>query len=101
MSQWERLRRAWNATPGVERFDGLEFPRIDLLVPRVSDPTWLRMYPEALDRLPSCRFFERPVSLRQFLAEHFVADVLCGTYDHPKPSNRAQPPETAPRMGTL
>jgi uncharacterized protein YdaU (DUF1376 family) len=100
-SEWEVLRRAWNATPGVERFEGLQFPRVDLLVARVSDPNWLRMYPEALRRLPSCRFFERPVHLRQFLAEHFVADVLCGTYDNPRPSGRVQPPTPVPRMGTL
>lgn len=89
LSQWETLRAAWNATPGVERFEGLNFPRTDLLVARVSDPNWLRMYPDALQRLPTCKWFDRPVSLRQFLSETFVADVLCGTFDPEKP-NRAR-----------
>lgn len=84
LSEWEKLRAAWNATPGVEPFHGINFPRTDLLVARVSDPNWLRMYPDALQRLPTCKWFERPVSLRQFLGDTFVADVLCGTYDPEK-----------------
>ncbi len=101
--EWERLREAWNATPGVERFEPLVFARTDLLLPRISDPNWLRMYPEALRRLPGCRFFERPVGLRQFLAEHFVADVLCGTYDHARPPGRGAEVTAGakPRRGSL
>lgn len=98
--EWERLREAWNATPGVERFDGFQFPRGDLVAARCSDPEWIRMYPDALARLPSCRFFNRPVSLRQFLGETFVADVLCGTFDHAK-NGRVAAASPQPRKGGL
>ena len=98
--EWDRLREAWNATPGVERFEGFQFPRGDLVAARCSDPEWIRMYPDALARLPSCRFFDRPVSLRQFLGETFVADVLCGTFDHAK-KGRVAAASPQPRKGGL
>ena len=98
--EWDRLREAWNATPGVERFEGFQFPRGDLVAARCSDPEWIRMYPDALARLPSCRFFDRPVSLRQFLGETFVADVLCGTFDHAK-QGRVAAASSQPRKGGL
>lgn len=98
--EWDRLREAWNATPGVERFEGFQFPRGDLVAARCSDPEWIRMYPDALARLPSCRFFNRPVSLRQFLGETFVADVLCGTFDHAK-NGRVAAASPQPRKGGL
>lgn len=99
--EWDRLREAWNATQGVEPFHGFDFPRSDLVAARCSDPAWVRMYPDALARLPSCRFFDRPVSLRQFLGETFVADVLCGTYDHPKRGRTPAGAGSQPRKGGL
>jgi hypothetical protein len=99
--EWDKLREAWNATPGVEKFNGFDFPRSDLVVARCSDPAWLRMYPDALTRLPSCLWFDRPVSLKQFLGETFVADVLCNTYDHPKRGKVAAGSGSQPRKGGL
>lgn len=80
-SQWELLLERWNATPGVKRHQGLQFARSDLLCDRLCDPKWIAEYPQALARLPSCRFFKTPVQLFQFLDENFVADVLVGRYD--------------------
>jgi len=80
-SQWALLLERWNATPGVKRHQGLQFARSDLLCDRLCDPKWIAEYPQALARLPSCRFFKTPVQLFQFLDEHFVADVLVGRYD--------------------
>ena len=99
--EWDRLREAWNATEGVEPFRGFQFPRSDLVAARCSDAAWVRMYPDALARLPSCKFFDRPVSLRQFLGETFVADVLCGTYDHPKRGRTPSGAGSQPRKGGL
>lgn len=98
--EWGRLREAWNATPGVQPWQSLEFARTDLLVARLSDPNWLRIYPDALAKLPACRWFDDPVTLRQFLGETFAADVLCGTYDREKTRGKTHA-ASAPRRGSL
>ena len=85
---WEQLRERWNASPWVETWVGLVFPRGDLLTARLADPEWVRQWPAALERLQRCRWFEKPVALRQFLTPTFVGDVLCGTFDGPKPAAR-------------
>ena len=79
--QWQILLERWNATPGVKPHRGLQFARSDLLCDRLCDPKWVAEYPEALAKLPSCKFFKTPVQLFQFLDENFVADVLVGRYD--------------------
>jgi hypothetical protein len=61
---------------------------------RLAEPGWLDEALEAIQRLPSCRFFEHPVTLHQLCLDGFVGKVLAGQYDDPKaaasrPSGRA------------
>lgn len=84
---WQQLRKAWNAGPG-KRW-GLVSPPAKA-VDRLVDGDWVRMYPEAIARLRSCRFFESPVTLNQFCGPEFVMHVLGGSYDAPKRGKTAK-----------
>lgn len=84
---WQQLRKAWNAGPG-KRW-GLVSPPAKA-VDRLADGDWVRMYPEAIARLRSCRFFESPVTLNQFCGPEFVMHVLGGSYDAPKRGKTAK-----------
>lgn len=78
---WRALRKAWNAGPGKQWRPINPPPKA---VERLADPDWVSMYPEAVVRLRSCRFFDDPVTLNQFCGEAFVLNVLGGTYDERK-----------------
>ena len=78
---WQALRKAWNAGPG-KRWTLVNPPA--KAIDRLADGDWVSMYPEAIARLRSCRFFDSPVTLNQFLGPEFVMHVLGGSYDAPK-----------------
>ena len=78
---WQTLRKAWNAGPGKAWKPVNPPPKA---IERLADSDWVGMYPEAIARLRSCRFFDSPVTLNQFVGPDFVTNVLGGTYDEPK-----------------
>jgi hypothetical protein len=58
---------------------------------RIAEPGWLDEALGAIQRLPSCRFFEHPVTLHQLCLDGFVGKVLAGQYDDPKAGSSRQP----------
>jgi hypothetical protein len=80
---WEELRKAWNSGPG-RKWTPPEPP--DGTLERLSAPGWLPAAHEAIARLRACRFFEKPVTLIQFVKPGFVEKVLGGQYDDQKPT---------------
>lgn len=93
---WPRLREAWNAGTG-RPWTPPEPP--DGLAERLSEPGWLPAAFEAIGRLGACQFFVTQVTLIQFVRRGFVARVLDGHYDTPKPAKAGpagDPPRTPP-----
>jgi hypothetical protein len=82
---WQALRKAWNAGPGKPWKPVNPTPKA---VERLTDPDWVAMYPEAIERLKRCRYFDTPVSLAQFCGPEFVLHVLGGSYDEKKGGRR-------------
>jgi hypothetical protein len=87
-AQFEDLRTAWNQGPGR--------PWKPHTPPKdregvADDQEWLRAALEAIPRLKSCRFFETPVTLPQFMGDGFVANVLGGQYDNGKAGKAGRP----------
>lgn len=82
---WQALRKAWNHGSGKPWKPVNPPPKA---VDRLADPDWVAMYPEAIERLKRCRYFDTPVSLSQFCGPEFVLHCLGGTYDEKKGGRR-------------
>jgi hypothetical protein len=83
----------WNAGPGA-KWDGNGPP--SRFWDRIAEPGWWEQVPAAIERLRVAKYFDSPVSLRQFVYPGFVEKAATGAYDNPKPSAKrsAGPPRT-------
>lgn len=69
---------------------------------RLAERGWADLALQAIDRLPECRYFDDPPTLRQFCGPGFVAKVLDGTFDNPKRARSGpETSRTAPAEGRV
>lgn len=78
---WDTLRAAWKAGKG--RPWQLATPP-DRAADRLAEEGWFAKALAAIDKLPSCRYFNDPVTLPQFVAPGFVDKILGGQFDNPR-----------------
>lgn len=78
--EWQRFVARWNALERAQRWDALTAP--SQWVEHAASPGWLARASEAMDRLPACEFFERPVAVTRFF--DYVDRILAGEFDHAK-----------------
>lgn len=81
---WEAFVQAWNATHRA-------CPWTPTMPPAAwsqyaASDGWLRRAEQALDRLPSCEWFDTPVALTKFF--EYVDRILAGEFDNPKQHGR-------------
>jgi uncharacterized protein YdaU (DUF1376 family) len=74
---WETFRQAWNKTPNTKPWHGLGCPTDAFEV--VTDLSFARDYPAALERLGASKFFTDPAALTWFLRNWHR--VLAGEFD--------------------
>jgi hypothetical protein len=74
---WETFRQAWNKTPNTKPWHGLGCPTDAFEV--VTDMSFARDYPAALERLGASKFFTDPAALTWFLRNWHR--VLAGEFD--------------------
>lgn len=81
-AQAAEIRDAWNVA--AERGHVKAFASRDLppaIWDRLAEPGWCEEALRAIERLPRCKFFEDPATLRQLVKAGFVAKVLDGSFD--------------------
>jgi hypothetical protein len=54
------------------------------LADRLTEDGWFAKALAAIHKLPSCRYFQDPVTLPQFVADGFVDKILGGQFDNPR-----------------
>ncbi|MEI7928265.1 MAG: hypothetical protein WCH40_06915 [Verrucomicrobiales bacterium] len=74
---WETFRQAWNKTPNTKPWNGFGCPTDAFEV--VTDLSFARDYPAALERLGASKFFADPAALTWFLRNWHR--VLAGEFD--------------------
>jgi hypothetical protein len=89
--EWNRFVAVWNVTERAARWTPLVAP--DGWVDLAASPGWLDRALQAVDKLPSCKFFEHPLAVTKFF--EFVDRILAGEFDNAK-QKRGQPPERPP-----
>ena len=78
---WEEFRKRWNDGAGARWAPPEPPPGWE---ERIAEAGWLDQAVEAIGRLPGCKYFTTPVSLKQFCGPAFVRLCLGGQYDTPK-----------------
>lgn len=92
------IRKAWTVAAEA----GFVKPHLASDLPpaiwdRLAEPGWIDDALLAIERLPRCRFFEEPATLRQLVKAGFVGKVLDGTFDsRKKPKAAATAPDGRP-----
>jgi len=91
MDEWQRFVSAWNATERAEPWPHLTPPNgwADL----AATPGWLQRANEAMARLPSRKFFERPLPVTRFF--DFVDRIRAGEFADPKVTVRPRVRQTS------
>jgi hypothetical protein len=84
--EWERFVAAWNVTERAEPWPHLTAP--DGWADLAATPGWLQRAREALARLPSRRYFDRPLPVTMFF--DFVDRIRAGEFADPKGNARAR-----------
>jgi len=72
----------WNATPKAAKWTPLVAP--DGWVDAAASPGWLQKARLAVERLPRCLYFDKPLAVTQFILERFVDRILAGEFDNAK-----------------
>ena len=80
---WSSFVVVWNATPRAVPWRMATPP--GGWVDHAADPGWLERARVAVDRLPSCRFFDRPLAVTRFFG--FVDRIIAGEFDDAKNGN--------------
>jgi hypothetical protein len=89
--EWQRFVEAWNVTERAEPWPHLTPP--DGWVDLAASPGWLVRAREALARLPSRQFFDRPLPVTRFF--DFVDRIRAGEFADPKGNTRSRPRQPA------
>jgi uncharacterized protein YdaU (DUF1376 family) len=84
--EWQRFAAAWNATERAEPWPHLTAP--DGWTDLAASPGWLQRAQEALARLPSREYFDRPLPVTRFF--DFVDRIRAGEFADPKGPTRAR-----------
>lgn len=83
---WAEFVPIWNCTDRAARWEPLIAP--SAWVDYAASPGWLDRARLAMERLPQCEFFEKPLAITKFF--EFVDKILAGEFDHPKHDARKQ-----------
>jgi len=83
---WAEFAEAWASTPNTAAWE-LDSPP-STWAAYAADPAWVSRAYRAMDRLPACRWFERPVAVTKFF--EWVDRIVAGEFDEPKPAGRKQ-----------
>jgi hypothetical protein len=84
--EWQRFVAAWNVTERAEPWPHLTAP--DGWPDLAATPGWLQRAREALARLPSRQYFNRPLPVTRFF--DFVDRIRAGEFADPKGDVRAR-----------
>jgi hypothetical protein len=95
MEEWQRFAAVWNVTERAEPWPHLTPP--DGWVDLAATPGWLQRAREALARLPSRAYFERPLPVTRFF--DFVDRIRAGEFADAKAT--ARPRGRQPTGGNL
>ena len=82
--EWERFAAAWNLTERAEPWPHLTAP--DGWADLAATPGWLQRATEALARLPSREYFDRPLPVTRFF--DYVDRIRAGEFADPKQNAR-------------
>ena len=82
--EWERFAAAWNLTERAEPWPHLTAP--DGWADLAATPGWLQRATEALARLPSRQYFDRPLPVTRFF--DYVDRIRAGEFADPKRNAR-------------
>lgn len=89
-TEWQGFVARWNATERAQPWTPLLAPAG--WVDHASSPGWLSMAYEAMERLPRCEFFDRPLAVTRFFG--YVDRILAGEFDQAK-ADRGRRRQTA------
>jgi hypothetical protein len=95
--EWQRFVAVWNATERAEPWPHLTAP--DGWTDLAAAPGWLQRAREALARLPSRQYFERPLPVTRFF--DFVDRIRAGEFADPKVQHQARGRSRQPAGGNL
>jgi uncharacterized protein YdaU (DUF1376 family) len=84
--EWQRFAAVWNVTERAEPWPHFTAP--DGWVDLAATPGWLRRAREALARLPSRQYFDRPLPVTRFF--DFVDRIRAGEFADPKGNARTR-----------
>jgi hypothetical protein len=84
--EWQQFVEAWNVTERAEPWPHLTPP--DGWVDLAASPGWLVRAREALARLPSRQFFDRPLPITRFF--DYVDRIRAGEFADPKGTAKAR-----------
>lgn len=81
-AEWEAFVAIWNSTQRAARWSVLSPP--DGWVDAAATPGWLQKARQAVDRLPMCRYLEKPLAVTQFIQPGWADRILAGEFDNAK-----------------
>jgi hypothetical protein len=84
--EWQRFVAAWNVTERADPWLHLTPP--DGWVDLAATPGWIQRAKEALARLPSREYFDRPLPVTRFF--DFVDRIRAGEFADPKGNSRGR-----------
>lgn len=84
--EWQRFVAVWNVTERAEPWPHLTPP--DRWADLAASPGWLQRASEAMGRLPSRQYFDRPLPVTRFF--DFVDRIRAGEFADPKVQPRAR-----------
>jgi uncharacterized protein YdaU (DUF1376 family) len=84
--EWQQFAAVWNVTERAEPWPHLTAP--DGWVDLAATPGWLQRAREALARLPSRQYFDRPLPVTRFF--DFVDRIRAGEFADPKGNARTR-----------
>jgi len=84
--EWQRFAAVWNVTERAEPWPHFTAP--DGWVDLAATPGWLQRAREALARLPSRQYFDRPLPVTRFF--DFVDRIRAGEFADPKGNARTR-----------
>ena len=97
LDEWQRFVAAWNVTERAEPWPHLTPP--DGWVDLAATPGWLQRASEAMARLPSRQYFDRPLPVTRFF--DFVDRIRAGEFADPKAQQQARGRGRQPAGGNL
>jgi hypothetical protein len=95
--EWQRFVTVWNATERAEPWPHLTAP--DGWADLAASPGWIQRANEALARLPSRAYFERPLPVTRFF--DFVDRIRAGEFADQKVQHQARGRSRQPAGGNL